>query len=54
MGTDKKETRNNAVESVDLSRDRQYLVAGYKKGQVMLWSMESYKLLDICEAHKGV
>lgn len=54
MGTEKKETRNNAVESVDLSSDRQYLVAGYKKGQVMLWGMESYKLLDICEAHKGV
>ena len=54
MGTDKRETRNNAVESVDLSGDRQYLVAGYKKGQVMLWSMDTYKLLDLSDAHKGV
>ncbi len=39
---------------MDVSPDRLYLVAGYKKGQVMLWSMDSYKLLDICDAHKGV
>ena len=37
-----------------MSRNGTYLVSGHKRGQIVLWNMNSYKKLDISSAHKGV
>lgn len=37
----------NKVTCLDVSEDGEFLISGYKKGQVALWDLISYKLLRV-------
>lgn len=38
---------NNKVTSLDITEKGTFLLSGYKKGQIALWDLESYKLLKV-------
>lgn len=42
---DESQIGGNKVTSIDISEDGGFLLSGYKKGQVALWDLQSYKLV---------
>ncbi len=43
----------NKVTCLDVSEDGEFLISGYKKGQIALWDLIGYKLLKVSDIHSS-